>query len=132
MTPQSPPSDAELEVARVLWDLGEATSRQVFDAYPNKRKVGFVTVQTYLRRLESKGYIRTRREGGTNVHRPRVRPRTVIREAVDDFLDCLFDGQILPLVRHLIRDRRISDDEIEQLRTLLGELEDEQDDSSRR
>jgi predicted transcriptional regulator len=129
--PQEPAvSKGELEVARVLWDLGEATPRQVFEAYPNRRNVDFATVQTYLRRLESKGYLRARREGRTKRYRPRKRPSTVIRQTVDDLLNRLFDGEALPLMRHLIQDRGIRKDEIDQLRRMLRQLEDGQDDSS--
>ena len=67
-------SRGELEVARVLWRLKEATPRQVFEAYPNKRNVDFTTVQTFLRRLEDKGYLAVRREGRKPFYRPRVRP----------------------------------------------------------
>jgi len=129
MTPKPALSKGELEVARVLWDLGEATPRQVFDAYPNQRKVDFTTVQTYLRRLEAKGYIRARREGKTKYYSPRVQPNKVIRQTVDDFLDRLFDGEALPLVRYLIRDRGVTPEEIEELRRLLAQWEAEQDES---
>jgi BlaI family transcriptional regulator, penicillinase repressor len=47
-------SKAEMEVARIVWNLGEATVRQVFEAFPAERKIDFATVQTYLRRLETR------------------------------------------------------------------------------
>ena len=71
---------SELEVARIVWDLGEATVRQVFEALRPDRKLDFWTVQTYLRRLKVKGYLRTRKEGRSNVYVPSVRPDTVIGE----------------------------------------------------
>jgi BlaI family transcriptional regulator, penicillinase repressor len=122
-------SKGELEVARVLWELGEATPRGVFEAYTNRRGVDFATVQTYLRRLEAKGYLRARREGKTKYYSPRVRPTQVIRQTVDDFLDRLFDGETLPLVRYLIRDRGVTQEEIDELRRLLDQWEDKPDDS---
>ena len=54
---------SELEVAQIVWQLGEASVRQVLEALPPERGLDFKTVQTYLRRLEAKGYLRTRREG---------------------------------------------------------------------
>lgn len=123
MSPKPSLSKGELEVARVLWELGEATPRQVFDAYPNQRQVDFTTVQTYLRRLEAKGYLRARREGKTKFYRPRVEPTKVIRETIDEFVSRLFDGETLPLMRYLIRDRGVSQDEIDQLRKLLDQWE---------
>lgn len=130
MPPRAPVSKAELEVARVLWDLGEATPRQVYEAYPKKKSADFTTVQTYLRRLEAKGYLRARRKGRVKTYVPRVRPSTVVREAVDDFMNLLFDGEALPLLHHLIKNRQVNPEDIEQFREMLNEYEGEQDESS--
>lgn len=131
--PQRPPlSKGETEVARVLWELGEATVRRVHEAFPDRRRIDFTTVQTYLRRLEAKGYARSSLAGRTRVYAPKVKPTTVIRETVDDLIERLFGGETLPLVRHLIEDRGISDEEFAQLRQLLDRLEEESDDPGRR
>ena len=120
-------SKAEMEVARIVWSLQEATVRQVFEALPPGRNIDFSTVQTYLRRLEQKGYLRTRRQGRAMVYRPRVEPERVIRETVDDLVDRLFDGQTVPLLHHLIRERSISDEELRALREMIDKLEAEHD-----
>ena len=104
-----------MEVARLLWELGEATVRRLYEAFPADRDVDFTTVQTYLRRLHTKGYARTWLEGRTRVYAPSVKPRTVIRETVDDLVDRLFDGETLPLVRHLIEERGIGPKELAEL-----------------
>ena len=130
MPPRPPASKAELEVARVLWDLGEATPRQVYEAYPKKKHVDFATVQTYLRRLEAKGYLRAHRKGRIKTYRARVRPSQVIRESVDDFMNVLFDGEALPLLHHLIKNRRINRDDIDRFRQMLSQYEDQQDESN--
>ncbi len=62
-------------------------------------------------------------DGRTRLYSPRVKPRTVIRETVDDLLERLFAGDALPLMQHLIEDRGIGNDEIGQLRELLDRLE---------
>ncbi len=112
-------SKGEMEVARVLWDLKSATVRQVYEAFPADRRMDFTTVQTYLRRLEAKGYVKAALDGRTRVYSPRVKPQTVIRETLDDLVDRLFGGEALPLMRHLIEDRGISDSDLAKLRELL-------------
>ncbi len=116
-------SKGELEVARVLWELKKATVREVFEAIPVDRGLEFATVQTYLRRLESKGYVKADLDGRVRVYSPRVRPATVIRETVGDLGDRLFAGETLPLMRHLIEDRRVSADELAELRDLIDRME---------
>lgn len=117
-------SKAEMQVARLVWSIGEATVRQVLEALPRLRRLDYTTVQTYLRRLEAKGYVSARREGKRIVYRASVRPAQVIRETVTDFVDRLFDGEALPLVEHLIHDRGLNADEVTKLRNMLDELEE--------
>ena len=99
-------SKGEMEVARVLWDVGPATVRQVFEAIPKERELEFSTVQTYLRRLESKGHANSKLEGRIRIYSTRTRPKTVIRETVNDLIQRLFAGEAMPLVRHLIEESR--------------------------
>ena len=124
MAKRPPLAKSELELARVVWRLGEATVRQVLDELPADRGVDFATVQTYLRRLAAKGYLRVRQRGRANVYSSRIPPDRVVSEVVRDFIDRLFDGQPLPLVEHLIEDRGLSDEEIDQLQSMLDQLKE--------
>lgn len=131
MTPSRPElSKSELEIARLVWELGEGTVRQIHESLTNSRSVDFTTVQTWLRRLEQKGYLKTRLDGRTRVYSPRVRPRTVIRETVNDLIGRLFAGESMPLMQHLIEDRGVTAEEIAQLRILLDRLEREKSDEA--
>ena len=118
-------SKGELEVTRLLWQLGTATVRQVHEAQSAERAMDFTTVQTYLRRIEAKGYATSRLEGRLRVYVPKTRPKTVIRQTIDDLVDRLFGGETMPLVRHLIEERGIREEELAELRQLLERLEQE-------
>lgn len=116
-------SKGEMEVARVLWDLKKATVREVHEAFPPERAIDFTTVQTWLRRLETKGYVKAELDGRVRVYTPRVKPTTVIRETMDDLINRLFGGETLPLVRHLIEERGVTDEELAELRQLIDRLD---------
>ena len=122
MAKRATASKSELEIARIVWSLGEASVRDVVTAVPDDRKMDFSTVQTYLRRLHTKGYLRARRVGRSNVYSPAVRPSNVVRDVVEDLLNRLFDGQALPLVQHLITERGLTDEDIDQLQKTLTRL----------
>jgi BlaI family transcriptional regulator, penicillinase repressor len=126
MAKRPPVAKSELEVARIVWELGEASVRQVLESLPADRGLDFKTVQTYLRRLEAKGYLRTKTEGRTKIYLPRVRPQQVVREVIDDLLQLLFRGESLPLFQHLIQDRGLSENEFEQLRAMLDQMESQE------
>lgn len=127
MTERPALSKGEMETARVLWDLKQATVREVFESFPKSRGIDFTTVQTYLRRLEKKGYVNVKLDGRTRIYSPRVKPRTVIRETVDDLVDRLFAGETLPLMQHLIEDRNVSRQDLDALKALLEQLTEERD-----
>ena len=122
MTNRPPLPKSELEIARIVWELKEATVRQVLEALPDDRELDFWTVQTYLRRLKGKGYLKVRREGRNNLYSPQVSSDRVIGEVVGDLLDRVFDGNALPLFHHLIQDHDLTDDQIEELQRTLDEL----------
>ncbi len=113
---------SELEIARIVWDLKQATVRQVVESLPEDRDLDFFTVQTYLRRLTEKGYLKTKREGRANVYLPRVKPDRVIRNVVGDLVNQLFDGNTLPLMQHLIRQNSLTEEQIESLQRELTSL----------
>ena len=116
-------SKSETEIARVLWEIGPASVRDIHESVSQSRAIELATVQTYLRRLESKGYASSRLRGRARIYSAKARPSTVIRQTVDDFVERLFGGETMPLVKHLIEDRGISADDLRELRTLIDNLE---------
>ena len=116
----------EMDVARVVWEIGPASVRQIHEYLTKQREIDFSTVQTYLRRMESKGYLSSRLAGRIRISSARTRPGTLIRENVNELVDRLFGGQFMPLVRHLIEDRGGTREDIAELRQLVEQLEREQ------
>jgi BlaI family transcriptional regulator, penicillinase repressor len=118
-------SRGEMDVARAVWEMGEATVGQVFELLAERKEIDYSTVQTYLRRLEAKGYLKTRRQGRHKIYRPRVGAGQVVRETVDDLVERLFGGEPLALWQHLIQDRGITAEETRELRRMLAQWEAE-------
>jgi BlaI family penicillinase repressor len=115
-------SKSELEISRIVWKLGSARVRDVLEALPPDRGLDFFTVQTYLRRLKIKGYLKTRREGRADVYFPAIKPASVMREIITDFVSRAFGGDALPLMQHLIQDHGLSDEDIAQLQAALDKF----------
>jgi BlaI family penicillinase repressor len=113
-------SPAETEVLRIVWQLDKATVQQVCDKLPARRRISYATVQTLLRRLEKKGYLKHDIRGKAHVFFAAVRRETVIKRSVGDFLDRLFGGDPIPLIQYLAEHGRIDTDDIEKLKRLLS------------
>src|SRR3954462_10082368 len=73
-TPTPPPAlhELETEVMDAVWDLGEASVRQVMDAAnaAADKSRAYTTYMTILGRLHTKGLLDRRREGKTDYYRP--------------------------------------------------------------
>ena len=120
-------SKGEMEVARTLWQVGPAAVRTIHEAMNREKPIDFATVQTYLRRLESKGYSSSKLEGRIRIYSAKTRAKTVIRDTVNDLVERLFGGETMPLVRHLIEERDIRPEDLAELREMIERLDDSTD-----
>ena len=112
-------SPAETEILRLVWQLEDATVQQICDLLPPKRNIVYKTVQTLLRRLENKGYIKHKIRGKAHVFFPAVEREDVVKRTVVDFLDRLFGGDPKPLMQYLAEDGKINAEDIKRLRKLI-------------
>ena len=111
-------SPSETEILRLVWQLGKATVQEVCDKLPARRKIAYATVQTLLRRLEKKGYVKHRIRGKAHVFSPAVKREAVIKRSVGDFLQRLFGGDPIPLMQYLAEHGKLDADDIEKLKQL--------------
>ena len=124
---------AELEVLKVLWDLGPRTVREVMNAlHERDRNVAYTTVLTFLSRLEQKGFVTSDKTDMAYVYRPAVSRDGVAKSRLKSFLDQLYDGAAGPLVLQLIREENFSHEEITELQKLLDGLEDAGDNKKKK
>jgi len=122
MVKSRPPavSPAETEILRIVWQLGKATVQNVCRRLPAKRKITYATVQTLLRRLERKGYLRHYTDGKAHVFFAAVKSEDVIKRSVSDFLDRLFGGDPVPLMQYLAEHGKIDAQDIEDLKQVAS------------
>ena len=122
MAKERPPavSPAETEVLRIVWQLGKATVQNVCEKLPAKRKITYATVQTLLRRLEKKGYLKHDTQGKAHVFFAAVKSEDVIKRSVSDFLDRLFGGDPVPLMQYLAEHGKMGAEDIGELKQLVG------------
>lgn len=117
---------SELEVLKVLWDEGPATVRQALERLHGRgRRVAYTTVQTFLNRLEAKGLVRSDKSDLAHIFHARVKKEKVLRSRLRDVVEQLFDGAAGALVVQLLRDERLTRDEISELQKLIDRLDGE-------
>ena len=93
-------SPSETEILRLVWQLDRATVQEVCEKLPAKRRITYATVQTLLRRLEKKGYLKHAVNGKAHVFSAAVKRESVVKRSVGDFLDLLSESVLQGLQGH--------------------------------
>ena len=105
---------------KIVWERQTATVRDVYEALRERRRVAYTTVMTMMKILEQKGYLNREQVDRAYVYRPAQPKNRVIGAMVREFVNRVFNGSAEPLVVHLIEDRHLSPEEIEEIRRLIG------------
>lgn len=121
MSGNRPLTEQELEIMKVVWDLERATVREVFEVLRQRKKLAYTTVMTMMGILESKGHLEREREGRAYVYRPVESKSRTVSRLVDDFVDRVFGGSARPLLLSLVKDHKVSEKDLEEIRRMIEE-----------
>ena len=116
LTPQ------ELEIMKLVWQRDSATVRDIYEALLEQRKIAYTTVMTMMKILETKGYLKKRRQNRAFVYRP-VHPKNqIIGGMLREFIDRVFNGSAEPLLVHLVKTRKIRQEELQKIKRMIEEI----------
>jgi BlaI family penicillinase repressor len=118
-SPKRTLTDQELELMKIVWSRGTATVRDVYEELLTRRKIAYTTVMTVMKTLEQKGHLTVEQSDRAYVYTPSQPKEKVIQNMVGDFLDRVFNGSAQPLVVHLVKDRRLSENDLREIRSLM-------------
>jgi BlaI family transcriptional regulator, penicillinase repressor len=114
-------TDQELELMKIVWDRGSATVRDVYEELLTRRKIAYTTVMTMMGILEQKGHLKKSADERAYVYTPAQPQREVVGSMVQDFVKRVFNGSAKPLLVHLVEDKKIQPEELDEIRKLLKE-----------
>ena len=110
------PSGRELEILKILWELGPASVREVHERMTQDTPLAFNTVQTLLRIMDDKGLVKHRLRGRTFVYTARHRRE----HETSRLLDKVFDGAIDQFVVSLLHTSDPSTAELKRLEEIIA------------
>lgn len=115
------PTPREMHILKLLWEQGPSSVRDVHRLMLLDETVGkelaFNTVQTMLRIMEDKGLVHHEVDGRTFIYTARFSRD----ESARRFLDRVFNGAASQLMHSLLRSERVSDDELDLMRTMIDD-----------
>ena len=112
----------EHQIMDALWDRGASSVREIQDAFPEKDRPAYTTVQTMVYRLEAKKAIRrVKKIGNAHVFEAAISRAAAQRRLIDELLG-FFGGRIQPVVAHLIESGKLTIDDVDDAKRTLQKL----------
>ena len=117
------PTDAELEILKVLWRRGPSTVREVFETLGETKQTGYTTVLKFMQIMSEKGLVRRDESERAHRYEAAVPEEETQRRLVGDLLQKAFDGSARKLVLHALSADPASATELAEIRRMLDVLE---------
>ena len=121
----SGPTEAELEILTVLWELGPNTVRRVNQAINSKRPTGKTTTLKLMQIMLDKGLLVREESVRPQVYRPAISKRQIQGKLLSNVLDRAFDGSAGQMILRALGTRKASQEELAEIRRLLDELKED-------
>jgi predicted transcriptional regulator len=120
----------ELQIMETLWTKGESSIREAQEAFPEKGRPAYTTVQTTVYRLETKGVVRrVKKVGNFHIFAAAVSRNAAQRRLVDDLLS-LFGGRTQPVMAHLIESGKLTLQDVKEAEKTLRKMSKESESAS--
>ena len=117
------PTDAELEILKVLWRRGPSTVREVFETFGEARGTGYTTVLKLMQIMADKGLVERDERERAHRYEAALAEDETQRRLVGDLLRKAFDGSAKNLILQALSSERATGEELAEIRRMLDELE---------
>ena len=117
----SVPTDAEMRLLQILWEISEGTVEDIVNAHPKNQRPNYKTTQTFLRIMEEKGFITHEKQGRVFVFRAEITRQTVDKLLVKTLISRNFRGSSADLLINLIEASPFKKTELDQLENYIKE-----------
>jgi predicted transcriptional regulator len=117
----SRPTDAELEILTVLWSIGPATVRDVYDVISRRRPVQYSTVLKFMQIMDEKGLVRRDQKQRAHIYKASRSREWTQRQLAGDLLERAFGGSAKALLMGALSSRKTTKAELAELREVLDE-----------
>jgi len=111
----------EMEIMGALWEIGQASVREIQERLPKRDRPAYTTVQTIVRRLQEKGAVRqVKTIGNAFIFEAAITRKAAHRRLIDDLLE-MFGGSARPLMAHLAEAGKLTLEDVRQIDEMLSE-----------
>ena len=122
------PTELELEILKVLWDLSPLPVRDVRALLEEHagRTLTHSSVITMLNIMYRKGFLQRKKDGKAFLFSPKVKKENVTSKMMGDLLSRVFDDSPAAMVLNLLETTDLDAEELAELRKLIARKAKEQ------
>lgn len=113
-------SEAEYEVMKIVWKHAPISTNEITDRLLQTTSWSPKTIQTLIKRLVNKGVLTYEKQSRVFVYTPVVEEREYVNQKSNSFLERYYDGHITTMLSAYLENDRLSETEIDTLRSLLS------------
>ncbi|WP_445664598.1 BlaI/MecI/CopY family transcriptional regulator [Fodinibius sp. AD559] len=119
----TPLGETEMEVLNHVWDMGEATVKQVRKRILEDREVAYTTIMTVMKNLAEKDLLKYRKEGVTYVYSPAQKPESVRSNLINNLMEKAFKGSPKELVQALVNSDDLTSKDLNEIKSMIDNME---------
>ena len=119
------PTEAELAILRVLWSRGSSTVRVVHEALGGDARTRYTTTLKQLQVMAQKRLVDRDESRRSHVYTAALQEVETEESLVSGFIDRVFGGSVQKMVVHALNSGKVTDEELAQIKRLLGEWEEQ-------
>lgn len=117
------PSDAELEILQIIWEMKEARVKDIFEKLSQYKETGYTTVLKTMQIMHEKGVLERIPDGKSHIYRAVVEKKDIQEKFLDKILNKVYHGSAFNLVMSALGNYSASDKELEQIREFIKQQE---------
>src|SRR5580698_841786 len=112
----------ELQIMEALWNLGPSSIREIQEAFPERGRPAYTTIQTTVYRLEEKKALRrVKKISNAHIFEAVVSRNAAQGRLIDEFL-ALFGGRAQPVMAHLIESGKLTLEDVKEAEKIVRKL----------
>ena len=120
------PTESELQILNILWKQGPSSVREVHEALTQK-EAGYTTTLKLMQIMHEKKMLRRNTDAKTHIYEAAVNKEQTQGQLVRRVIDNVFNGSAMQLVMQALGQHKATASELEEIRTYLRKMEEEQD-----
>lgn len=119
----SKPTESELEILSLLWEMKEASVRQVHERLAEIKDTGYTTTLKTMQNMHAKGMVERNEEQRTHVYCPITNQKETQKSLLKNLVTTAFGGSAQKLVLQALGEENPSKEELDEIRAFLDQLE---------